>query len=83
MVACGKPLEATAYQLDRLQLDVIPFDVEQAKIAASLCSITRLAGLSPGDCACLALALSRKLPAYTADRAWEAIDAGAEIRLIR
>jgi hypothetical protein len=36
MVEHGKPLEETSYQIGRLPIPVVPFDTEQAKIAASL-----------------------------------------------
>ena len=39
-------------------------------------------GLSLGDRTCLALALSRKIPAYTADRMWAKLDIDIEIRII-
>lgn len=62
---------------------VVPFDTEQALQSARLRDSTRARGLSPGDRACLALAAAAELPAYTADREWEGIAAGVEIRLIR
>ncbi|MCI0459646.1 MAG: type II toxin-antitoxin system VapC family toxin [Gemmataceae bacterium] len=79
----GKRLEESVFHMDRLQIPVIPFDAELAKIAASLRASTRAAGLSLGDCACLALALARKLPAVTAERAWEKCDVGVRIIRIR
>jgi ribonuclease VapC len=71
MVEYGKPLEATAHQIDRLQIPVIPFDASSAKLVASLWKTTRSAGLSLGDRACLALALHRSLPAFTTEDRWE------------
>lgn len=67
----------------RLNLQVVVFDSRQAEIAADLWSQTRQAGLSPGDRACLALALARGSPAVTADRVWATVDVGVEIVLIR
>ncbi|MCF8053376.1 MAG: hypothetical protein K9L59_19240 [Desulfobacterales bacterium] len=40
-------------------------------------------GLSLGDKTCLALALTRNIPAYTADRMWAKLDIDIEIRIIR
>lgn len=62
---------------------VAPFDEEQALLAAKLRPATRGLGLSLGDRACLALALSRGLPALTADRRWAELALGVEIRLLR
>src|SRR5262249_43056842 len=59
----GRPVEEIAVHIDRLQIPVVAFDAEQARIAASLREPTRVAGLSLGDRACLALALKQGLPA--------------------
>ena len=69
--------------LSDLSLTTVPFDEEDALLAAELRPLTRAAGLSLGDRACLALAQRRKLPALTADRAWADLDLGIEVRLIR
>lgn len=45
MVGYGKPLDAVAYQVERLRIPVIPFDAEQATFAASLWKATRSVGL--------------------------------------
>ena len=68
---------------DRLNLRVFAFDRQQAGIAAQLWASTRRAGLSFGDRACLALALTLRRAAVTADRAWARVDVGVEIILIR
>ena len=84
MVEHGKQLEQVVYNVERLRILVIPFDEEQARIAASLWAATRAVGMSLGDRACLALALSRKLPAMTAEReAWGKVDVGVKIIKIR
>jgi PIN domain nuclease of toxin-antitoxin system len=66
-----------------LGLRVAAFDEAQADAAARLKRITRQAGLSLGDRACLALAKSLKCCAVTADRAWADVDVGVEVLLIR
>ena len=66
-----------------MDLRVISFDEPQARIAARLRAITRDAGLSLGDRACLALGLYLGLPVITADRAWASLDVGVEVVLIR
>lgn len=79
----GKQLGAAAADIARLQLSVVPFDAEQATVAASLRAATRHLGLSLGDRACLALAISRRLPVLTADRAWAGLHLQVEIQVIR
>jgi PIN domain nuclease of toxin-antitoxin system len=83
MVEYGKPLDAVAYQLDRLRIPVIPFDAEQAKIVASLWKATRVAGLPLGDRACLSLALKTSLPALTTEREWEKCNLNVQVVKIR
>lgn len=62
---------------------VAAFNDGQARFAAELLVRTRALGLSLGDRACLALAMHRKLPVLTADKAWKALRIGVEIRVIR
>ncbi len=83
MVEYGKALEEVAYQVERLQIPVIPFDGEQARIAASLWKATRVAGLSLGDRACLALAMNLARPAFTTEGQWDKCRLGIEIVKIR
>ncbi len=64
--------------------DVIPFDEEQAFLAANLQKATRPYGLSLGDRACVTLAQKMKIPVYTADRIWDELKLeNVEIKLIR
>jgi ribonuclease VapC len=83
MIEYGKPLEAVAYQIERLKIEVIAFDEEQARIVASLWKQTRPAGMGLGDRACLALAIAKSLPAYTTDAEWLKCDTGVMIINIR
>ena len=66
-----------------MDLRVVAFDEPLARAAARLRSLTRRAGLSPGDRACLALGDKLGCAVITADRAWARIDIGVEIVLIR
>ena len=66
-----------------LGLEVVPFDEALAFSAGTLRTVTRSEGLSLGDRACLALALSRSLPAHTTDRAWRDIHIDVEVEVIR
>jgi ribonuclease VapC len=79
----GMPVEAVTAALTPLVSTPIPFDASLAYVAASIHERTREHGLSFGDCACLALALSRKMPAITAEREWDKFDVGVEVIKIR
>jgi PIN domain nuclease of toxin-antitoxin system len=59
------------------------FTVEQARTASKLVLQTRTLGLSLGDRACLALAISLKAPVWTADRSWKKLNIGVPVHLIR
>ena len=63
--------------------EVMAFTAEQAEVAGSMIAETRAFGLSLGDRACLALALSLNAPVYTADRAWKSLKLGIRIHTIR
>lgn len=65
------------------QVQVEPFTVEDALLAAALDPSTRRAGLSLGDRACLALARRLDAVALTAEHAWAGLDLGIEIELLR
>ena len=69
--------------LDRLALQIVPFDSRQARDTARIRRATRRFGLSLGDRACVVLAHNLGLPALTADRAWAELDIGVEVSLIR
>ncbi len=60
-----------------------PFTPQQAETAARLWSRTRNHGLSLADRACLALAIERQAPVFTADRAWAELDLDLDIRIVR
>lgn len=70
LVDKGVPAEEAARAVDMLGMEAVPLSVEQAQLSAALRPITRAAGLSLGDRACLALARERGLPAVTAERRW-------------
>jgi ribonuclease VapC len=79
----GKPVEEISYHIDLLQIPVVAFDAEQARMTASLREPTRAAGLSLGDRACLALALKQGLPALTTEKAWLECKVGVKVVKIR
>lgn len=63
--------------------EVIPFDANQAFIAAEMRTKTQAYGLSMGDRACLSLAKMKKIPVLTADKIWSKVDIGVSIEVIR
>ena len=83
LVEGGMPGEATREALHVLELEVIPFDTQQAYDAGFLRDSTRSLGLSFGDRACLGLARQLGLPVLTTDRNWSRLEAGIEVRLAR
>ena len=83
LISIGTPADVAAASVASLDLDVRPFDEPQAHETASLILLTRSAGLSLGDCACLALASALDLPVVTADRAWSRVGLPLQISLIR
>ena len=79
----GMPEGAIREALQGLPLDIIPFELEQAYEAGFLRPSTKGVGLSLGDRGCLSLALRLGLPVLTADRTWQQLAVGAEVRVIR
>lgn len=69
--------------IESFKIEIIDFDEEQAVIAAELRSKTKSKGLSLGDRACLALAITKKIPVVTADKIWSKLNVGVDIKLIR
>ena len=62
---------------------VVEFDRSQAMLSAQLRPATRHKGISLGGRACLALAIQQNATVLTADRAWNGLDLGVEIKFIR
>ena len=84
-VHAGTAPEAVEAILNPLPLEILPADLELAKLAGALRAATADQGLSLGDRFCLAEAIRSGLPAWTADRAWSAVAerVGVEVVLIR
>jgi ribonuclease VapC len=83
LVRRGASLERAREILGLLQFTVADFDRPLAEQTGAFVKHTTFRGLSIGDRACLALASRENLPVLTADRAWNDIDVGVEVRLIR
>lgn len=69
--------------LDDLGIQIVPFDRDIAYRAAELYKQCSASGLSLGDRACLATGFHKKLPVYTADRAWADLPLALDVRCIR
>jgi ribonuclease VapC len=80
----GTPEQIRA-MLTPLQLALVTFDEELAQAAGLLVPVTKSAGLSLGDRACLAVAQRLAVPVLTADRAWQGVAraVGVDVQLIR
>ena len=78
----GLPEAAVHQALDPLGLQTAAFDAELAYRAGLLRPLTRGAGLSLGDRACLALAQRLGLPVLTADRTWAELQLGVAVQVI-
>lgn len=81
----GSAAEEIREMMSQFSAYIVPFDEELALAAGALTPVTKPAGLSLGDRACLALALRLGAKALTGDRAWVRVaDAvGVEVELIR
>ena len=55
---------------EQLQLEILPFELEAALASGQLRTPTKKHGLSLGDRACLATALTTKYMVLTADKEW-------------
>lgn len=82
-VEVGMMLTEATYHIQRLPIEIVPFDLEHSHLTASLRLVGKPLGLSLGDRACLALGLSRQGVVLTADRQWQKLDIGIEIVVVR
>ena len=77
------PSDTIQEVLASFPIQVVPFDGSLAIQTGCLYSSCKHLGLSLGDRACLALAVSRKLPVLTADTVWSKLDLGITIQVLR
>jgi ribonuclease VapC len=83
LVRKGMTLARAGEYVRQFVSEVIPFDFEQASIAAGLEEVGRPLGLSLGDRACLALGKRLNVQVLTAERSWAKLEIGIPIELIR
>jgi ribonuclease VapC len=79
----GHDPRPVAARLARAGIARVAFTERLAMTAAAIVPLVAGRGLSLGDRACLALAMSRGLPALTADRRWAELDLPVPVELIR
>jgi ribonuclease VapC len=81
--AAGAETRGLRNGLTALDATIVAFDATQGEIAASMWEKTQRMGLSLADRACLALAFQKGVPAVTADRAWQELEVGVPIFVVR
>ena len=79
----GWPPDEIRERIAHVAFELRLFDPPAAYEAGLLRPLTRQAGLSFGDRACLALAQRLGLPAVTADRAWTTLQLPVTVQVIR
>ena len=83
LIDAGMSEQDARESVEMLNVEVVGFDVDLSRLAAVLRPMTKKLGLSLGDRSCLALALSRRNTAVTAERVWAKLKIGVKIELIR
>lgn len=76
-------VDQVATDLPNVLLEICPLTSEQARDAAMIWPIAKPHGLSLGDRVCLVLAKQLGAVAVTSDRAWQKIDIGCKVELVR
>jgi ribonuclease VapC len=70
-------------EIEAVGVTIVPFLTADAEDTAALWKVAPRAGLSLGDRACLALAITRDAIAVTSDRAWANLVLKVPIQVIR
>lgn len=83
LIDAGMPEQDARESVELLNVEIVGFDADLARLAAVLRPKTKNLGLSLGDRSCLALALSRRNTAVTCERVWPKLKVGVKIELIR
>jgi len=78
----GMPAAEARSAIEATGVRIVDFDADQACLSGELRPVTRSAGLSLGDRACLALARLNHLPTMTADTPWRELQ-GFDLIFIR
>lgn len=83
LIEWGVPVQDALESFADFNIPQIAFDEDQARIAAELVLVTKRAGVSLGDRACLALGRTTGFTVLTTDRAWKTLQLGINIRVLR
>lgn len=78
----GGALSVFIAQIEALELEVIPFDFEIAKIAAELLNVADDSSITLEERASLALAIHLSLPLYTRQHAFAGLELPVKVRMI-
>lgn len=79
----GSSPEQDEISIRMMQLSVIPFDDQQAKIVASIYQAKLGGTVGIADRVCMALGILSGLPVLTGDHNWLEHEVGVEVRLFR
>ena len=81
----GMDVDEAIADLAELDLTVMPVSQAIAEQASRLRASTKSAGLSIGDCSCLALAVHLEAPILTTNKEWRGVSkaAGVKVELAR
>jgi ribonuclease VapC len=82
LIDYGLPPEEFPRIARQLQIDIIDFNTEQSIQSAQIRKITRSAGLSLGDRACVALTQLIQGCVVTSDRAWLDVAEATQIKVL-
>ncbi len=82
LIDYGLPPEEFPRIARQLQIDIIDFNTKQSIQSAQIRKITRTAGLSLGDRACVALTQLMQGCVVTSDRAWLDISEATKIKVL-
>jgi len=83
LIDAGLPEDEALDSIELLNIEVIDFNKDMARVAAALRARTRKLGLSLGDRSCLALGLARRNTIVTAEKIWAKLKNGVTIEIIR
>ena len=83
LIDMGMPAHTLQRAIAQFGVDVVDFNQEQALACAALRPLTKSAGLSLGDRACLALAQLMQGCVVTGDSAWSAVEEAVGVKVLQ